>query len=110
MKHVPSCMAWLVLAALALMMASGILNGIADWTLGKDAVTLHAPTWGDGKVYLFDELREGPDVQYAAFPSGTRCTRHDPTLYRLGEGSTALFFYQLECKGVTGYVNRQWVR
>lgn len=71
-------------------------------------VTLHAAP-GNSVVQMFDELRDSPDVKITTFPDGWGCTKLSDRL-AVGDGSTAMYFYKLDCGNRTGYVNVNWVR
>lgn len=69
-----------------------------------DGVHVHAYSWNNGKVNLWHELIDGPDVQFSQIPDGAYCTKLDENLYKLGSGETAIYYYKLLCGGKVGYV------
>ena len=115
MKHVPGCMAWLVLAALALMIVSGILNGAtggsgqaasSDTSRDGSRMTLSAAPINP-QVQMFDTLHDEPDLKVTTFPNGTVCTKLGGPFVVEPEVSP-MYFYRLNCNGITGYVNVRW--
>lgn len=73
-------------------------------------VHVRAESWNNGQVYLWHEIKEGPDVSYSVLPDGSSCTRVDDNLYKLGSGQTAIYFEKLSCGGKVGYVYSDQVR
>lgn len=72
-------------------------------------VHLQAKPWNNGYVHMWAILSES-DNNYRDVPESASCTRMDDHTYKLGSGSTTLFYYKLACNGVVGYVERDQVR
>lgn len=72
-------------------------------------VTLQAKEWNNGMVHVWSSLIES-EATHVDVPESARCARLDDTVYKLGSGSTAIYYYKLACNGVVGYVERDQAR
>lgn len=69
----------------------------------SNGVLLRAKPWNDGQVHLWSQVAEG-DVPYVDIPENTICDRLDDKTHKLGDGTTAIYFYKVNCQGHVGYV------
>lgn len=72
-------------------------------------VNLRAKSWDDGVVHVWSDLNESSST-HIDVAENTACTRLDDHTYKMGSGSTAIYYYKLACNGVVGYVERDQVR
>lgn len=75
----------------------------------SETVTLYAEAWNGGYVHVWADLGESSD-RYTDVADGTRCTKIDRSIHKIGDGSTAIFYHHLDCDGVTGYVQTNQAR
>lgn len=93
---------WLVIAVGLFAFASFLKPSVTS-----NQVRLIAPIAGQN-VQMFADPGSGTDA-FADFPHRTQCTKvSGPIRADLGSGITS-DYYQLTCKGTTGYVNAKWV-
>lgn len=71
-------------------------------------VNLRAKEWNNGYVHLWTDINEA-SAAHIDVPESASCIRMDDHTYKVGSGSTALFYYKLICNGVVGYVERDQV-
>lgn len=98
-----------LLVTLAVIVGGSILLiVILGSTSDPSAARLKAPP-GSSIVQMFDTISSEQANVIKTFPDGTRCRRLEGPLTAPLAGPS-MRFYKLECNGVTGYVNAQWVR
>lgn len=77
-----------------------------------NTVTLKAKSWNNGKVHVWADIVEIPGVEanFTDVREGTRCTRLDSKTHRLIGDPPPIYYYRVNCNGVTGYVEVDQVR
>ncbi len=77
-------------------------------TRNVERVTLLAAP-GNTTVQMFELITPGKEGTITQLPDLTRCTKlNGPHRVDAGSG-IVMHFYMLDCNGVFGYVNEQWV-
>lgn len=75
----------------------------------SDVLILKAKSWNSGQVHIWNNLRDDESTRPTDLPSGTKCDRLDSTTYR-SPLNPPIYYYRVNCDGVTGYVEIDQVR
>src|SRR3982751_2850592 len=78
----------------------------ADAASIGNSLKLVAKPWNDGYVHLWSVIIDGPEMndQYKDIHEGTVCTKLDDESHVLGSGSTAIYYFKVNCNGAVGFV------
>lgn len=73
-------------------------------------VRLRAKPWNDGKVHMWQDLRDDSSTTFIDVPENASCARVDNKKYNILDGGPPIYYYKLSCNGVVGYVEIDQVR
>lgn len=93
---------WMLLITFAILPLIAI-------NFGHDTMTLKAKPWNEGKVHIWNNLKEDASTFPTDLSENTACKRLDNHVYELPP-DPPIRYYKVDCNGVIGYVETDQVR